>query len=194
MEDFKNNKKYIAILDASRELFWKHGIRRVSIEEICQKAQTSKMTFYRYFNDKTDLARKVIDKFYDEGIINFRKIVQEDTPISEKMQKMIQMKLEGSTDISNEFIQDLLSNTSPELSLYFKEKMEFIYTVVINEFKIGQKDGWIRKDLNIEFMFFYFQKTALLLADKEFLSQFRSPQEMILEVTNLIIYGIVPRE
>jgi AcrR family transcriptional regulator len=194
MEDLINNKKYIAIMNAARELFWKHGIRRVSIEEICREAKTSKMTFYRFFPNKIELAKIVMDRYYEQGVIDFRKLIREDCPVSEKMQKMIRMKLEGSSDLSNEFVQDLLSSTSPELSSYFNEKMKFIYSEVINEFKIGQKDGWIRKDLNVEFMFFYFQKTASMLADKDLLSQFRSPQEMILEVTNLIIYGIVPRE
>jgi AcrR family transcriptional regulator len=194
MKDLINNKKYIAIMKAARELFWKHGIRRVSIEEICREAKTSKMTFYRFFPNKIELAKIVMDRYYEQGVLDFRKLIREDCPVSEKMQKMIRMKLEGSSDLSNEFVQDLLSSTSPELSSYFNEKMKFIYSEVINEFKIGQKDGWIRKDLNVEFMFFYFQKTASLLADKDLLSQFRSPQEMILEVTNLIIYGIVPRE
>ncbi len=192
MEDFINNKKYIAILGVSRELFWKHGIRRVSVEEICQKAQTSKMTFYRFFSDKIDLARKVMDQFYDESLVNFRKIVQEDTPVSEKMQRMIQMKLEGSTDISKEFIQDLLNGSNPELTDYFEKKLKFIWEEGIKEFKIGQEQGWIRKDLNIEFMFYYLQKTTTFLVDDEVLAKFSSVQEMILEVTNLIIYGIAP--
>ncbi len=193
MEDFKNSKKYTAIMSASKDLFWKLGVRRVSIEEICREAKTSKMTFYRYFPDKIDLAKKVIDQFYDESMTNFRKIIREKSPVSEKMQKMIKMKMEGSTDISTEFIQDLLNSSDPELSSYFKEKLKFIYAEGIKEFKIGQNDGWIRKDLNVEFMFLYFQKTTSFLADKKILEQFKSPQELIMELTNLVIYGIVPR-
>ncbi len=30
----KKNKKYISILKTAKALFWKHGIRRVTIEEI----------------------------------------------------------------------------------------------------------------------------------------------------------------
>ena len=39
------SKKQLELLKIARELFWKHGFKRVSIEEICQKASVSKMTF-----------------------------------------------------------------------------------------------------------------------------------------------------
>jgi AcrR family transcriptional regulator len=194
MEDFKNNKKYNAILDTSRELFWKHGIRRVSIEEICQKAETSKMTFYRYFPNKIELAKAVLDRFYDESMTDFRILIKENSPVSVKMQKMMQMKLKGTTDISNEFIQDLLHGTNKELSAFFEGKLKYIYSEGLKEFKKGQKEGWIRKGLNVDFMFYYFQKTANIMTEKDTISYFSSPQEMIMEVSNLMIYGIAPRE
>jgi hypothetical protein len=43
------SKKYEDILDAAREKFWKYGFRRVSIEEICVQAKSSKMTFTVFF-------------------------------------------------------------------------------------------------------------------------------------------------
>ena len=193
MEDLANNKKYKSVLDASRKLFWKHGVRRVTIEEICHEANVSKMTFYRFFPNKTELVKKVLDRYYDEGLVTFRQITRADTTAAEKFRKMIQMKVEASDEISHEFIQDLLVNDKGEIFSYFEEKLRFIYSEGVREFKIGQEKGWIRKDLNVEFMFFYFQKTSAFLAGNEVLAKFSSPQEMIIEVSNLLIYGISPR-
>ena len=194
MEDLKSNRKYSAILDVSRRLFWKHGVRRVTIDEICREAQTSKMTFYRFFANKTELAKVVIDRYYEESLKKFREILRADTSPAEKMQGIISMKLEGSNDISNEFIQDVLTLNNPELYSFFSEKLRVISDEGIREFKNGQEEGWIRKDLNVEFMFFFFLKTAAFLADPELLGKFSSPKEMILEMSNLLIYGIVPRD
>jgi hypothetical protein len=194
MEDPANNKKYISVLDASRKLFWKHGVRRVTIEEICHEAKVSKMTFYRFFPNKNELAKIVLDRYYDEGLVTFRQITRSDSTATEKFRKMIQMKIEASDEISHEFIQDLLVNDKGELFSYFEEKLKYIYSEGVREFKIGQEKGWIRKDLNVEFMFFYFQKTSSFLAGDEVLSKFSSAQEMIIEVSNLLIYGIAPRE
>jgi AcrR family transcriptional regulator len=40
------------ILEAARELFYAHGIRGVSVDEIASAAQTNKMTLYRHFVSK----------------------------------------------------------------------------------------------------------------------------------------------
>jgi len=42
------NQKYNQIIDTSKKLFWKYGIKRVTIEEICREAGVSKMTFYKH--------------------------------------------------------------------------------------------------------------------------------------------------
>jgi len=194
MEDLANNKKYSAILDASRKLFWKHGFRRVTIEEICREARTSKMTFYRFFPDKIELAKTVLDQYYTDSMVSFRKIIHENSTAAVKMQKMIEMKLEGSNDISNEFIQDFLFSKDATLSAYFAERLKDIYAEGMREFKNGQEAGWIRKDLNVEFLFNFSQKILPVITDDSMLKLFSSPQEMIREVSNLIIYGIAPKD
>jgi AcrR family transcriptional regulator len=59
MKDFKNNKKFQSTVNKAKELFWKYGIKKVSIEEICAEAPVSKMTFYKFFKNKNDLAEWV---------------------------------------------------------------------------------------------------------------------------------------
>ena len=53
-------KKQDQIIQAGRHLFWKYGMKRVSIEEICREAGVSKMTFYKYFANKTALALYIL--------------------------------------------------------------------------------------------------------------------------------------
>jgi hypothetical protein len=193
MEELTVSKKYSAILQSARNLFWKHGFRRVTIEEICREANTSKMTFYRFFPDKIELAKAVLDQYYDENFIKFRKLMRDDTSADVKMRQMIQMKVEGSNDISKEFIQDFLMSSNTELTAYFEEKTKTVWTEGIKEFKIGQEKGWIRKDLNVEFLFHFSQKIAPVIYDQNLMNLFKTPHELIMEITNLIIYGIVPR-
>ena len=100
METFEKNKKYAALLESARRLFWKHGFRRITIDEICHDAKTSKMTFYRFFRNKTDLAKTVLDIFLDENLKVYRNIMSESTSVSDKLGKLIQMKYDGSNDLS----------------------------------------------------------------------------------------------
>lgn len=41
------------LIETAAQLFFKHGFKRVTVEEICRTAKVSKVTFYRYFAAKT---------------------------------------------------------------------------------------------------------------------------------------------
>lgn len=192
MGDIVKNKKRMAILDKSRELFWKYGYRRVTIEEICHEAKSSKMTFYRFFPNKLELARAVFDRVVDDGFRDFRDIIKENSSPSVKINKMLQLKLEGTNDISNEFISDFYDNPELGLTSYIEEKTRAKWAEVIKLFRDGQEDGWIRKDLKVEFLFYYMQKTSAIITDKDLLKLFNSPQDMIMEIASLFVYGITP--
>ncbi len=192
MGGFTNNKKFSAILETSRVLFWKYGYRRVTIDEICREAKVSKMTFYRFFQNKLELARAVFDRVADEGLQKFREILKEESSPSEKMKKIIQLKLEGTNNISNEFLNDFYNNPELGLTNYIEERTKALWSETIELFRRGQVDGWVRKDMKVEFMFLFMQKAASVLTDKETLKLYNSPQDLIMELANMFVYGISP--
>lgn len=194
MDTIIESKKYTAVLDSARKLFWKHGFRRVTIDEICQDAKCSKMTFYRFFRNKTDLAKKVLEIFLDENLKIYRDIMSDRTSVSDKLGKLIQMKYEGSRDLSFDFMQDFLFSTDLELAEFYQKKMNEIVAESIMHFRKGQEEGWIRKDLNVEFLFYFSQNIIVYLKDDKLLGLFDSPKDLINELTRLLVYGIAPIE
>jgi AcrR family transcriptional regulator len=194
MKDFSDNKKYIAIIQTARELFWKYGFRRVTIDEICREAGTSKMTFYRFFPNKLEVARSVFDMVAEEGLIKFTKILKEDSSPSDKIKNILQLKLEGTNDISSEFLNDFYNNPELGLTPYIEEKSRLLWAKTLQLFKDAQNEGWIRKNMNIEFMFKFMQASTPMLSDKELLKLYNSPQEMIMELANMFVYGISPEK
>ena len=188
------NRKYYDILSAAKILFWKHGFRRVTIDEICREAKTSKMTFYRYFPNKLEVAKTIFDNITDEGLVRFREIMKDDSAPEEKMKNILQLKLEGTKNISNDFINDFYNSPGLGLSQYTEEKTKTLWRETLELFKDGQKEGWIRDDMNVEFMFYFMQKSATLLTDTELLKLFKSPQDLIMELANMFVYGISPSE
>jgi AcrR family transcriptional regulator len=192
MKEPVGNKKYSAILESSRKLFWKYGFRRVTIEEICREAKTSKMTFYRFFPNKLEVARAVYDVVLENGLVQFRKIIEADTAPSEKIKEMLKLKMEGATDISNEFLSDFYNNPELGLQPYIEERTSALWVEIIGMFRNGQKEGWIRKDMNISFMFLFMQHCTGILTNKDFMKLFDSPQDLVMELASMIVYGITP--
>lgn len=188
------NKRYIRLLVVAKELFWKYGIKRVTIEEICEKAEISKMTFYRFFNNKIDIAKAVFDQQVDNGIISFKSIMASDASPAEKIHRMVLMKLEGTNDISEEFLFDFYNNPELGLKEYIGEKTRESWKIVIEDFKKAQQEGLFRQDFKPELIFYLSQKVQDIVSDKNLLQLYESPQALVMDFTNLMIFGILPNE
>jgi AcrR family transcriptional regulator len=190
----KTNKKYKDIVTTAKDLFWKHGFKRVSIEEICQKASVSKMTFYKYFPNKIELAKTIFNDVIEESVRRFREIMREDSSPAEKMKKVMLMKLEGTNNISPEFMQDFYIGGEPELTAFVEGVTRKTWEALRNDYKEAQNAGILRKDFNPEALIKVQFKMMELLEDKSFTSMYHSQQEMIMEFANLLVFGILPHE
>lgn len=190
----RTGKKYRDIISTARDLFWKHGFKRVSVEEICQKANVSKMTYYKYFPNKIALAKTVFNSVVEEGEKQFRKIMKEDTTAAEKLEKIILLKMEGTNSISPEFLQDFYTGSEPELKAFVEERTKKSWDLLINDFRKAQEAGVFRKDFKPEFMVRIQNILIGIFEDEDITAMFETRQELIMEFVNLMIYGIAPRE
>lgn len=188
------NKKYSDIVAAARELFWKHGFRRISVEEICRKAGVSKMTFYKHFSNKTELAIEIIRRIFDESMKAFHDMMQSDIPFEEKMQIQLQMKLEGTQDISEEFVKDVFGDTNSELHKYWEERASESIAEVIQYYREAQQKGWLRRDVKIDFILYVINKFFEFANDDTLISKYSTMQELIVEINKFLLYGILPYE
>jgi len=182
------------ILAAAKDLFWKHGFRRVTVEEICEKAGISKMTFYRYFQNKIDLAKSVFNKTANDGYEQFRSILNENSSPDEKIGKILLLKFEGTHDISQEFLMDFYTDRDSGLKEYVQLKTNDVWQKIISDFKRAQETGVFRRDIKIELFIAISQKMIELLDDQNILGLFSNPQEMIMESARLLMYGISPQK
>ncbi len=186
-----SSKKHKDIVSAAKALFWKYGFKRVTIEEVCATAKVSKMTFYKFYTNKLELAKAVFDMVVDDGVERFKLLMGSDAPVSEKMRGMIQMKLEGTNDISREFLADFYANPELGLSTYIEEKTRVVWADVITIFREGQQKGWFRSDFKPELLLILAQKAAELVTDSKVVALYNKPQDLVLELTSLMTYGIV---
>lgn len=189
-----SNPKRIQILLTAKDLFYKFGFKRVTIEEISKEAGVSKMTFYKFFPNKIELAKNVLTDVFDDALSKIRRLHEEHESPDKTLKKILQLKAEGTKDISEEFIKDLYAQPEGELKSYMEEKTRWIYTEIMNVYEKGKEDGWVRKDLNIPFFMAFSRSVIDSFSKDEVLHHFDSLQEMIMEIANIFIYGISPHE
>lgn len=190
MTAFKKNKKYNSILKTAKTLFWKHGIRRVTIEEICREAGVSKMTFYKYFSNKTELAKTILENLIQSSLIKFKAIIDSQMPFSKKLEEMFLMKIEGMDNFSMEFISDIYTNPETGLKGYMEEQQQKAQNIIINFYKDAQQKGFIRPDVKIDFLLAFSNQIIEMMKNQQLMAQYEHPQDFIIEAMNLMFYGI----
>ena len=194
MKHQQNNTKYEAILETANDLFWKHGIKRVTIEEICSEARVSKMTFYKYFPNKIELAKTLLQQVFEESMHKFNEILNDNLPFTEKINKIILLKFEAIKNISTEFINDLYKNQEYGLYQYMEEQKKQMLGLFVDFLIDAQHKGQIRKDIKIDFILTYINQGYSLFENKELVSKYDQPQGLIMDFMNFMFYGLLPNE
>ncbi len=189
----QENPKLKQILETAQDLFFRYGIRRVTVEEICRTAGVSKMTFYKYFKNKVDLVKKLMEKIYNQSMAEYRQIMAKPIPFAQKIEETIQWKLEQQENISQEFIKDYLSSDDEELLRFFQREKDEALKEILNDYRQAQQRGDIRKDVKPEFILYVLNKLIEFYQDDDVLKMYGSPQELTGEILNFFFYGILAR-
>ena len=185
-------RKKAQVLSIAAELFQKHGIKRITIEEICQSARVSKMTFYKYFRNKNDLVRYLWQNAYDQSLQQFDDIRAMEIPFENKLQLFLKMKEEISAKISYQFALDYFYS-SPELKSFFEDLFNLGVSRFLDFIKESQIKGEVRADIHPEFLLAVLNNVKQIVKDESLVNNYASYKDFVLEINNFIFYGISPR-
>jgi len=183
-------KSQKAILATARALLKKYGIKKITVEEICEEAEVSKMTFYRFYKNKVHLVEDVLDELYEKDRKKYRAIMAQKISFAKKMQKIILLRSKETEGVSSEFLNDIYNNTNKRL----KKRLEYHNQVNISDFikdlEQAQENGEIKQDLKPELVLYMIGKLTESLTDKELLAMYDSPQDAFMAITNYFFKGI----
>ncbi|HRN24971.1 MAG: TetR/AcrR family transcriptional regulator [Ignavibacteriaceae bacterium] len=186
-----NSSKSEQLAKTAYKLFMRHGIRRVSVEEICKEAKISKMTFYKIFPNKIELAKYILDKIFSEQMDVYRNTMKEKIPFARKVEKIILQKNKSTESLSEEFFKDLTKNPIAEIAELIKRFQQTSLDEVMKDLKSAQKKGEIRKNINLDFIVYFLNRIPDLMNEKKLNSIYNTPNELIMELTNFFFYGIL---
>ncbi len=191
MNKQNRNQKFKQLVTTSHDLFMRFGIRRVSVEEICSEANVSKMTFYKYFKNKIELIKYLLNQIFSEQMTEYRKIITQRISFPEKVKQIIRLKHEQTKMTSQEFFYDLWKNPNPEIVELLEKLKEESLKEVLNDFKAAKENGDIRQNLKPEFILYFLNHMIEMVKDQNLLSLYNSPNELANELTNFFFYGIL---
>lgn len=193
-ENSKKSRKFLSIVQTAQDLFFRFGMRRVTVEEICQESGVSKMTFYKYFENKTNLAVYILKETVKETESRYAAIMKKKVPFAQKVEETIHLKLEQNEKFSQEFFRELLNGEIPEVSKLLYEKVQENLHRVLKDYSEAQVTGDIRPDIKPEFILYILNKLSDMISDEELAKLYDSPRALTAELINFFFYGILNKE
>ncbi|HSR30400.1 MAG TPA: helix-turn-helix domain-containing protein [Anaerolineae bacterium] len=168
------------IIKTGEALFVKHGMRRVTVEEICRQAGVSKPTFYKYFQNKAALARRIDELWIEEALQRIDRIEEAEVPFPEKLKQILAIKQELAARPGPEFLEDLIQ-LDIDLSYAFGRVKRFLVK--------GQQEGDIRADVRPEFLMAAFEVLNSMQHDPRIRGLYVDAETLARDVFMLFHYG-----
>jgi len=189
-----SNPKRDLILETGKTLFWKFGYKRVTIEEICKEAGVSKMTYYKYFTNKIHLVKTIMDDILRISLDKYKSIMASDLPYPEKVVELIHLKKDQIEHMSSEFFKDYVQSGDPDLISYLEQLSGESMQIFVDDFRKAQANGDVRQDLKIEFIMYVMNHLVEMASEDALLNIYDEPQDLVMEITNFLFYGILNRD
>jgi AcrR family transcriptional regulator len=158
----------VEILDKVRDLFFKFGVRSISMDDICKHTGISRNKVYSLFTSKNALVEKLLELERE----NFEIIFNTDRFDGEV--NAIDILLMVSKEVSNKFT-DISPSMTFDLKKYYPEiyhkhieqRIEFISDKIKINLQKGIKQGVYRNDLSVELISRLYIRRLMDLHDPE---------------------------
>ena len=158
-EKTKSEDQKVHIIKTAGEMFFRLGIRSVSIDDICRELGMSKKTFYVYFESKDELINQLLQANLDymaekmKGLLklqDFRQLVK----------VFLKRQEAEKNDVRRvpQLVYDLKKYYPRQFADFQVQCFEIQKTFIMRYLELGVSQGLVRANLNIELTAVLFAK------------------------------------
>ena len=142
------DEKTIHILEQVRRLYYRYGIKSVTMDDVAKHLSISKKTLYEYFTDKEDLVRNIVMLDYTNRHNFFQEIKNKNLNAIEELFEVYRMINTMFRDYNASMEYDI-HKYYPELFSQVRElRRKRMYDTMYSNMNKGKKEGLYRKELN----------------------------------------------
>lgn len=136
------------ILEETERLFWKYGVRSVTMEEIAKQLGISKKTIYQHFADKEQILYEVLQDKMGKHQSEMACAVIETTNPVEEIMNVLNMMQKNADQISPNLLIDIKRYYPQAFVLFRKYKEEHVLRSILENIQKGIDQGLYRSDIN----------------------------------------------
>lgn len=132
------------------DLFWRYGVKSVTMDDIAKELGISKKTIYQHFNDKDAIVKEVVERELDCEQSDMDRLGAEaSNPIEEVMRTSDYIRASFAT-VSPVLLHDLKKYHPKAWALFQKHKHEHIIQSISGNLQRGMADGLYRADIDVD--------------------------------------------
>jgi AcrR family transcriptional regulator len=180
------------ILEKANELYFRYGVRSITMDEIAAQCGMSKKTIYQFFEDKDALVAAVMDREMTETQTRCIGTQQESENAIHEVVLAMQTVIKLFDSMHATLMFDLQKH-HPESYLKIQQhKSKFLFELTKENIERGQQEGLYRQELNAEIMAAVRLETTFMAirGDLAFPKNRYSPSQVIQEITDHFLHGL----
>ena len=169
------------------------GIENLTMDDISKSSNVGKTSIFKYFGSKENLIYEVFKCFLDEMGEKAREIMAENKPFEETLIAISQNKINYLEKVNKQFYLDLMDfftkKNDDGLSLIMQEYNKESYSLLLDLFHRGRKEGKVDLKYSDEFLLIYFQALVEGISSPHI---YKKVLPYTAHWTELLIKGIAP--
>jgi AcrR family transcriptional regulator len=140
------------ILEKGAQLFFRYGVKSVTMDTIAADLGISKKTIYQHFPDKDSMVFDVVQNFIEQDSAKWDELDRLYSNVIEKMFKSFEMTKDLLTQMNPRLLFEI-QKYFPKAYLLFTEHGEkCIHKNLIADFRKGAQFGYFRNDVDFELL------------------------------------------
>ena len=169
------------------------GIENLTMDDISKSSNVGKTSIFKYFGSKENLIYEVFKCFLNEIGETAREIMDENKPFEETLIAISQNKINYLEKVNKQFYLDLMDfftkKNDDGLSLIMQEYNKESYSLLLDLFHRGRKEGKVDLKYSDEFLLIYFQALVEGISSPHI---YKKVLPYTAHWTELLIKGIAP--
>ena len=160
------------ILLSTKDMFYKYGYSKVTMEEIAANLGISKRTLYKHFSNKEHILKEIVNVAKCEIETYVDNLIEDkETEFIIKLQNFMAFVVSHFSRLSNPIVQDLVKNQPEvwkEIQQFRKKNAHDCFSRLIKQ---GIENGIFRDDINSEVVTMLYFSAVHGMLNLETLSQ-----------------------
>lgn len=136
------------ILSEAEKLFWRYGVRSVTMDDIARQLGISKKTIYQHFSDKEEILYQVLEQKINEDVTQIQCFAVEGVNPIEELMMMLEMMRKKQGQVSPNLLIDIKRHYPQAFALFRKHMDHHLMKSILENIQNGMAQGLYRSDIN----------------------------------------------